>query len=620
MTKNDSISHHATRKGEAQTSSGLATQRDGHSGQPRYFATYKKKSRTNYEELLQLSAKLLLKGEVIAYRGLGGYQLACDATQEAAVAKLRAIKQRAGKPFAVMFKDLDHLQAYAETDAMEAQCLSSPQRPIVLLRQLAPLAASINPGMHSLGCLLPYLPLHEDWFSRTGLPALVMTGGNEWDLPILTEPNEAEDCFGGQVALILHHDQPIHNRIGNSIIQVCEGHPCFQRRSRGYAGQPFKADANVEGILAFGAEKCGSFAVGAGNTVMQSQYMGNLSLRETQLFYQETQAHLLAHHLCEPSLVVCDNDRSLFASQEAERFAKEKGLPIVGVQHHHAHAVSCMIEHALQKQTIAIVMDDAGLGDDGTEWGGEFLLCDRLQAQRLAHFEAIPLPEGGASEPWRMTIAYLWHYFHEEMDAIPYPTDFIHRIGWERIKRVEQELERGTAQQTASAERLLDAIASLLGICDRSTYYREACILLEQAALHERNAYAYPLLAEGNVLSFHHLFEALLHDMTNNVPVSLQAARVHTTLATQLVQKARRLVRRTKTKQVVLSGTCFQDKLLTTTVCQAFQAAGISFYLPQRIPGNDSGIAVGQLAIAAAQQAAKAGQPAIAAAQPMNEE
>ena len=261
-----------------------------------------------------------------------------------------------------------------------------------------------------------------------------------------------------------------------------------------------------------------------------------------------------------------------------------------------------MAEHGLQEPVIALVMDDQGLGEDGTEWGGEFLHCDRRRSQRLAHFESIPIPGGEPIEPWRMAVAYLWHYFQEEPEGVPFPTDFVNRIGKERLSRVERTLEEGTNQCSASAGRLLDAISSLLGICDVATYRNEAAILLEQAALSERNAYAYPLSAEGNEISFRPLFEALLHDIANNVPTSLLAARFHTTLATLLLQKTRLLIRRTKTKQVVLSGTCFQNKLLTETVRKQFQAAGIRLYIPQRIPCNDSGIAVGQLIIAAAQR------------------
>ena len=569
---------------------------------PHYYATYKEKTMTDYEELLRLSAHLLLKGEVIACKGLGGYYLVCDATQESAVEKIRRLKRQKRKPFAVMFRDLDHLKVYAYTEPMEEQCLTSWRRPIVLLRQRGYLAASVNPGMHTLGCLLPYLPIHYDWFSRTGLPALAMTSVNERNLPIRTAASDLEAEWNGEVALWLHHNLPIYNRVEDSILQVCGGQPCMLRLSRGYVPEPLFVDTQTEGILAFGAEHSGSIALGKGETILTSPYLGDITQRETARFYKETLAHLETLFHFTPTQLVCDADPDYFSSQEAEHRTITQTLPLLRVQHHHAHAAACMAEHGLQEPVIALVMDDQGLGEDGTEWGGEFLHCDRRRSQRLAHFESIPIPGGEPIEPWRMAVAYLWHYFQEEPEGVPFPTDFVNRIGKERLSRVERTLEEGTNQCSASAGRLLDAISSLLGICDVATYRNEAAILLEQAALSERNAYAYPLSAEGNEISFRPLFEALLHDIANNVPTSLLAARFHTTLATLLLQKTRLLIRRTKTKQVVLSGTCFQNKLLTETVRKQFQAAGIRLYIPQRIPCNDSGIAVGQLIIAAAQR------------------
>ena len=569
---------------------------------PHYYATYQERTITDYEELLRLSAHLLLKGEVLAFKGLGGYYLTCDATQALAVEKIRRLKQQERKPFAVMFRDLDHLNVYAYTEPMEEQCLTTWRRPIVLLRQRGNLAASVNPGMHTLGCLLPYLPIHYDWFSRTGLPALVMTSVNERNLPIRIDTTEWEAHWGGEVALWLHHTLPIYNRVEDSILQVCGGQPCMLRLSRGYVPEPLFVDTPTDGILAFGAERSCTIALGKADTILTSPCIGDLTHRETARFYKETLAHLETLFHFTPTQLVCDADPDYFSSQEAEHRALSQALPLLRVQHHHAHAVACMAEYDLRESVIALVLDDQGLGEDGSEWGGEFLHCDRQHSQRLAHFESIPLPGGEPIEPWRMAVAYLWHYFQDEPAGVPYPADFVNRIGQERLSRVERTLEEGGHLCSASAGKLLDAISSLLGICDVASYRNEAAILLEQTALSERNAYAYPLSAEGKEISFRPLFEALLHDIANNVPISLLAARFHTTLATVLVQKTRMLIRKTKTKQVVLSGTCFQNKLLTETVRKQFQAAGIRLYIPKRIPCNDSGVAVGQLIIAATER------------------
>ena len=568
---------------------------------PTYYATYNEETYIDYETLLKLTSRLLLGGEVIAAKGIGGYHLICDASNERAVARLREIKQRDTKPFAVMFRDLEHLQVYTVTEPMEERCLVSWRRPIVLLRQRSRLASGINPGMHTLGCMLSYMPIHYDWFARTGIPALVMTSGNLSDLPIAITPEDAEAQLAGKVAILLHHNRPIHNRVDDSVLQVCGGQPCLIRRSRGYVPEPFFTDTNVEGIMAFGAEKVNTFALGKGETILQSQYIGDLKNWETFRFYTESMERFRHLFRFNPQRLVCDLHPDYLSSQEAERISKSLSLPLLKVQHHHAHAAACMLEHGLNEPVLAIVMDGTGLGDDGKVWGGEFFFCDRAKYRRLSHFEYVPLPGGdkAAEEPWRMVVAYLWHYFKDEPSGIPYPADFVERIGTERIAMLERMMEKGVnTPYTSSAGRLFDAVASLLGICDVSSHQAEAPVLLEQAAMGERNAYAYPVSAEGEEISFYSLFEALLHDKTNEVPVSLISARFHTTLASLFVQKARLLIKRTKATQVVISGGCFQNKLLTESMRRQFIMAGVPVYIPSRIPCNDGGIAVGQLTIA----------------------
>ena len=322
---------------------------------------------------------------------------------------------------------------------------------------------------------------------------------------------------------------------------------------------------------------------------------------ETFRFYTESMERFRHLFRFNPQRLVCDLHPDYLSSQEAERISKSLSLPLLKVQHHHAHAAACMLEHGLNEPVLAIVMDGTGLGDDGKVWGGEFFFCDRAKYRRLSHFEYVPLPGGdkAAEEPWRMVVAYLWHYFKDEPSGIPYPADFVERIGTERITMLERMMEKGVnTPYTSSAGRLFDAVASLLGICDVSSHQAEAPVLLEQAAMGERNAYAYPVSAEGEEISFYSLFEALLHDKTNEVPVSLISARFHTTLASLFVQKARLLIKRTKATQVVISGGCFQNKLLTESMRRQFIMAGVPVYIPSRIPCNDGGIAVGQLTIA----------------------
>lgn len=568
---------------------------------PFYYAIYNNVKIDNYPELLDLSVRLLAEGEVIAAKGIGGYHLICDALNEQAVTRLRMIKQRDSKPFAAMFRDMEQLKRYAAVNPVEADCLLSWRRPIVLLQQKKRLAADINRDMQTLGCMLPYMPLHYDWFEALDTPALVMTSGNLSDYPIAITPAEAEEQLSGKVTLLLHHNRDIHNRVDDSVLQVCGGQPCLIRRSRGYVPEPFFADIPVEGILAFGAEKVNTFALGKGDTVLQSQYIGDLKNWETYSFYTESMERFRHLFRFTPSVLVCDMHSDYLSSREAERIALRSGLPLLKVQHHHAHAAACMLEHGLHEKVVAIVLDGTGLGDDGKVWGGEFFLCDRKAYSRLSHFEYVPLPGGdkAALEPWRMAVAYLWHY---RGSSACFPEGFTERIGADKIRLLTTMMEKGiNTPYTSGAGRLFDAVASLLGLCDVSTHQGEAPVRLEQAAGSEQSTH-YPVLIKEEVVSFRPLFEGLLDDLASGVSVCDIAAKFHNTMAFLLLAEAKRHLRQTGATRVIISGGCFQNKRLTEQLQRLFADEGIPLYVPGRIPCNDGGVAVGQLAIAASRK------------------
>lgn len=568
---------------------------------PFYYAIYNNVKTEDYNELLDLSVRLLSEGEVIAAKGIGGYHLICDALNDRAVTRLRMIKQRDGKPFAVMFRDMEQLKQYVEVNPVEEDCLLSWRRPIVLLKQKRRLAASINPDMQTLGCMLPYMPLHYDWFAALGTPALVMTSGNLSDRPIAITPAEAEEQLSGKVALLLHHNRDIHNRVDDSVLQVCGDQPCLIRRSRGYVPEPFFADIPVGGIWAFGAEKVNTFALGKGDTVLQSQYIGDLKNWETFSFYTESLERFRHLFRFTPSVLVCDMHPDYLSSREAERVAACSGLPLLKVQHHHAHAAACMLEYGLHEKVVAIVLDGTGLGDDGRVWGGEFFLCDRKEYRRLSHFEYVPLPGGdkAAVEPWRMAVAYLWHYWG---DAARFPEGFTERIGADKIRLLVTMMEKGiNTPYTSGAGRLFDAVASLLGLCDVSTHQAEAPVRLEQAAGSEQSA-QYPVIIKEGVVSFRPMFEGLLNDLASGVSVADIAAKFHNAIAFLLLAEAKRYLQQTRATRVVISGGCFQNKRLTEQLQRLFANEDIPLYVPGRIPCNDGGVAVGQLAIAASRK------------------
>lgn len=594
---------------------------------PFYYATYRNQLITDYAVLLSLSSRLLQEGEAIAVKGIGGYHLICDALNEGAVDRLRKIKRRDTKPFAVMFRDLASLEEYVYAGETEKACLLSWRRPIVLLKErikhplkqkkgnflkekekhsscigapitdLSPLASQVHPQMKTVGCMLPYMPIHYDWFAQLDTPALVMTSGNRSDLPIAIAPEEAEQQLKEEVALIVHHNREIYNRVDDSVLQVCGSQPCLIRRSRGYVPEPFFADMPMDGLLAFGAEKVSTFALGKGDTILQSQYIGDLKNWETFRFYTESLKRFQRLFRFTPRQLVCDLHPDYLSSQEAERISRESALPLQKVQHHHAHAAACLLEYGLSEPVVALIMDGTGWGDDGKSWGGEFLLCDRERYRRLAHLEYVPLPgaDKASMEPWRMAVSYLTH------SALPLPADLKERIGDTKIRMVQKLMEKGIqCPFTSSAGRLFDAVASLLGICDISARQAEAPILLEQTATDDEEE-SYPFSwPEGPVLPVGFLFRAILEDLERGVSVERIAARFHATFARLLVEKALECVRLTGVKKVIVGGGCFQNKRLTETLQQLFEEAGIPLYIPSRIPCNDSGIAAGQMAIAAA--------------------
>lgn len=562
---------------------------------PIYYAEYNGREINDYSKLLDITVQLIKDGEILAVKGIGGYHLVCDALNDKAVEKLRKTKYRDSKPFALMFADKERLKEFTSYSSVEYEILTSWRRPIVILRQHKALAKDINPGMNTLGSMLPYMPIHYDWFKRLNTPALVMTSGNLSELPIAITYEEAKDQFLGKVALILHHNRTIHNRVDDSVVQVINSQPIVIRRSRGYAPEPFFSDSEVEGILAFGAEKTNTFAIGKDNTCIQSQYIGDLKNWETFAFYKESMFRFQSLFRFTPRVLACDMHPDYMSSIYAKEIRADKNLPLIQVQHHHAHAAACMLEHKLDEKVIAIVWDGVGLGDDGHIWGGEFFLCDRKNYSRLSHFEYIPMPGGdvASKEPWRMAVAYLHHY------GLTMPEPFIRRIGTDKIELVINMIKKEiNSPLTSSAGRLFDALASLLGLCDIATHQAQAPTLLEQAASDNiRDSYPIEIT---DVISAHSMIEYILTDMDKKNEIGYISAKIHNTLANIIFREAKKWLKKTGTNRVIVSGGCFQNRRLTELLMDLFSREKISLYIPSQIPCNDGGIAAGQLTIAAA--------------------
>lgn len=565
---------------------------------PSYYCRYDGKKVTDYKKILFLSARLLSAGEVIAVKGTGGYHLICDAANTKAVDHMREIKKRDGKPFGVLFRSLDSMKEYVFASKTEQSQLLSWRRPIVLLKERKKIAEGINPGLHTLGCMLPSMPIHYHWFEQLQTDALIMTSGNLTDTPVIISTEEAEKTFSPILPLVLHHNRMIYNRADDSVLQVCGGNVCLIRRSRGYVPEPFFADIRTEGILAFGAEKVNTFALGKEDTIIRSQYIGDLKNWETYQFYTESLCRFKHLFRFVPSQLVCDLHSDYLSSREAVKYALALNIPLLKVQHHHAHAVACMLEHGLHHHVIAVVFDGTGLGTDGTIWGGEFLLCNRASFQRLSHIDSIPMPGGdkAAKEPWRMAVACLFHYFGEN---VIFPEGFAERIGHQKIENILGMLSKKiNSPYSSGMGRIFDAVSSLLGFCDIASFQAEAPIRLEQEAADDFCS-CYPIETGAEVINLRNLFEGILVDLQQGIPVPIIAATFHNSLVCIIIDKCKQLIRQTGVSEVILSGGCFQNKRLTEQLIIRFKEEGIPLYIPQRIPCNDEGIAVGQLTVAA---------------------
>lgn len=563
---------------------------------PHYTLTGAGVESDDYDTIVRLMDKCLSDGGIIALKGTGGYNLLCCARSRKAVARLRELKQRDAKPFAVMFPNREAIEKYLKVDESEWAMLNSWRRPIVLLHEVTRLNKLVNGPLNTIGALLPYLPVHYDLLSNHP-DGLVFTSGNLGDEPIITDDRTARNILLPMVDLLVCYNREIYNRVDDSVVQVAGGQPLLMRRSRGYAPEPLRVRFGAEGILAFGAEKVNSFALGKGEQLILSQYIGDLKNKETHDFYTETLERFGRLFRFDPAVLVCDTHPLYFSTRQAIVHAERLGLPLLQVQHHHAHAAAVMAEYGLEGEVLAVCYDGTGLGDDGTSWGGEILQCGYSGFVRLDHLRCTPLPGGdrAAKEPWRMAVSYLYTL----SDGHPaYPTAFLSHTDPEKLNMMEQMMRKNiNSPLTSSVGRLFDAVSSLLGICDVNRYQAEASIRLEQRAS-DAVRLAYDTDASCP-LDPADLFRCMMADLEQGVRVSTIAARFHHTLAQMTLLSLSAQRDKTRLNRVVLCGGVFQNRRLLNSLSDRLRKAGFDVFIPSAIPCNDSGIAIGQAAIAA---------------------
>ncbi len=545
----------------------------------------------------------LQEGKIVAVKGLGGYHLSCDALQDEVVRELRRRKHREAKPLAIMVPDLDTVRRLCEVSAVEAKLLTSPRRPIVLLRKRddCPIAEEVAPRNRYLGVMLPYTPLHHLLMRRTARP-LVMTSGNLTEEPIAYEDDDAVGRLSGIADYFLTHNRPIHMRCDDSVTRVVMGRELPLRRSRGYAPLPIRLSTPFTmPILACGGQMKNTFCLARGEYAFLSHHIGDLDDYRTYRSFVEGIEHFKTLFDITPEAVAYDLHPGYLSSQYALSL---EGLPRIAVQHHHAHIASCMVENGCEGPVIGVALDGTGYGSDGRIWGGEFLVADYSHFERLAHLEEIPLPGGDQAirQPWRMAGAYLHHVYGDAMEGLD--LDFIRRLDRRVWQVIRQMMARGVnSPLTSSAGRLFDAVAALLSLRDEVQYEAQAAVELEMLA-DGTPSEAYPFRILGGqrpmVIETKGIIKGVVEDLTKGEPAPLIAAKFHATLGEIIIEVCCRIRELTGRGQVALSGGVFQNvRLLTETVAQ-LAAAGFEVYTHSRIPPNDGGIALGQAAVASA--------------------
>ncbi|MGC8736217.1 MAG: carbamoyltransferase HypF [Dissulfurimicrobium sp.] len=557
------------------------------------------------DDPIREAAAALRQGKIVAIKGLGGFHLAADASNEEAVAELRVRKRRPSKPLAVMAADLETARLICEIDAIEAAALTSPRRPIVLLKRRmdAGLALNLAPGIREVGVMLPYTPLHHLIFTFPDAPrVIVLTSGNPGGEPIAKDNNEALIRLSGIADFFLIHDREIVNRLDDSVVRQIGGKIRVIRRSRGYAPEPVTLSIEYPRMIAMGGFLKSTFCLSKGRGAVLSQHIGDLETPESIDFFEEAVGHLKDLFEIEPEAVACD----LHPDYPGTRYAMSLGLPVYPVQHHYAHTTAVMAEYGLEGPCISVILDGAGLGPDLTIWGGEVLLADLYSFRRLGRLGHLLLPGGDAAarEPWRMAMSAIFSAFGPDglENAILPGLSIISKE--KRMVLTSMMMNGVNIPLTSSCGRLFDAIAAILGVCLTADYEGQAAMQLETVsweAKDEKVSRSYPMEISKKdgmlVLDLSTIVKSVLKDLKDAVPLPLIGISFHRWLVEALCLIVKKLSEETGVKEIVLSGGCMQNKILLEGLMTAMIRKGLDPYAGELIPANDGGLSLGQLVV-----------------------
>jgi hydrogenase maturation protein HypF len=595
---------------------------------------YKGQDQVTDLQVIRTAQHLLLDGKIIAIKGLGGFHLACDATNSEAVKELRRRKLRVDKPFALMVPDITTIEQHCFTTAFERALLHSRERPIVLLwrKPESNISLSVAPNQDTLGVMLPYTPLHHLLFTKRDsigapdhqLTALVMTSGNLSEEPIAITNQEACNRLSALADVFLMHDRDIQTRCDDSVVRQnrinCEkippDTPCsssiyFLRRSRGYAPDPIRLPWKVPQILATGPELKNTFCLSKDDYAFISHHIGDMENYETLQSFEEGIAHYENLFRIKPEAIACDQHPNYLATRYAVNRSQTSHLPLYQIQHHHAHIAACMVDNGLtgDSPVIGVALDGTGFGDDGNIWGGEFLISDYRGYIRHAHLAYTPLPGGdaGIKNPFRIALAQLWHNDIEWDDDLP-P---VKAACGDDLSMLKSMLEHKiNSPLTSSMGRLFDAAAALAGIRSQVNYEAQAAIEFEALANSDENkAYTFEISKSKQNLENQGInpleictktmLTELIVDWRSGIPVNDISAKFHNGLANMIVEICQSARKDYGIQKVALSGGVWQNMTLLGKTIRLLSQSGFRIFVHKQIPPNDGGLALGQAAITA---------------------
>lgn len=566
---------------------------------PSVWIEYENEKIYGSKNVFEFAANQIINGEIGAVKGLGGFHLCCLASDNNAVKKLRERKHRPAKPLAVMVPDIETAEVIAFADDAERRILSSKERPILLLKKKKLLSGIIAPGNKRIGVMLPYTPLHYILFyflkkllPEKSVPALIMTSANISEEPICITNEDAGERLNGITDFYLFHNRDILIRSDDSVGIMINGKFRMIRRSRGYVPKRIKLLYSTPTILAVGAELKNTICITKGKNAFISQHIGDITNLRSYNFFEETIEHMQKIMDCKAEVVVCD----LHPDYLSTRWANNSGLPLIKVQHHHAHLASCMAEHGLDENVIGLILDGTGFGYDSTIWGGEILFGNYTQVERLFHLQKMPLPGGDAAvkEPWRSAVSYLYSCVPDY--SIPehlkeYPYENIHQMIDKKIN----------APYTSSAGRLFDAVAAIAGGPQKNNFEAEAAIHLMHAAasvnIPEKYNYSLPD-KENKEIKLDSIIADIYADISREVDYQIIAAKFHNTLISLFCEVVEIAAEIKQVKKIIMSGGVFQNEILLTGIENKLKNKGFEVFTQVKIPTNDGGISLGQAAVA----------------------